>query len=230
MSVASTTSQFRPRADAWQLPIRRGDPSCREVALTFDDGPNDPNSLKIADALDRAGVRGTFFAVAKAVAARPDIVQALAARGHLIGSHAYRHRRSAALVPGYPDLARAQRTLREALGAAPAWFRPPYGFWTPFVLHAASREGLRVVNWDVIAHDWEIRDAEAIAKQVLGRVRGGSIVVLHDGRDGDLVGDRSATAAAVPRILAGLAALGLAPVRLDELLGGPAYLESAEVA
>ena len=60
---------------------------------------------------------------------------------------------------------------------------------------------------------------------MLRRVRPGSIILLHDGLDGNVTADRSVIVAALPRILDGLAKRGLQPVRLDELLGGPAYLD-----
>jgi peptidoglycan-N-acetylglucosamine deacetylase len=212
----------------WRAPIRHGARTQQRVALTFDDGPNDPHTLRVADALERAGVRGTFFVVGKAVDARPDIVAALHARGHLIASHAYSHRKIATLAPAYPELARTQRTIVARIGVAPAFFRPPYGVWTPFVLAAAARAGLRVVNWDVITSDWSLRDSARIARNIVDTVRPGSIVVLHDGGEGDLVADRSATVAALPAILAGLRERALEPVRLDELLGGPAYLPTGD--
>lgn len=206
------------------LPIFHGPRSGKRVALTFDDGPNDPYTLRIADCLEAHGARGTFFMVGKAAEARPDIARALVERGHRVANHAYLHRWRDSFVPGYPQLSRGQRAIADGAGVVPAFFRPPYGLWTTFIGGAAARQRVRTVLWDVMGKDWATLDSAAIASRVLRRAKGGSIILLHDGRDGDLVTSRAATARALPAILSGLADRALEPVRLDELLGGPAYL------
>ena len=77
--------------------------------------------------------------------------------------------------------------------------------------------------WDLSAGDWSTDDAALVAQRVLRGVRPGSIVLLHDGLDGNVGADRSVIVSALPLILDGLRARGLQPVRLDELVGGPAY-------
>ena len=65
------------------------DPS--QMALTFDDGPNDPHTLHLLDVLAKHNARATFFLIGKYVRKRPDIVRAIAAAGHEIGRHTDRH-------------------------------------------------------------------------------------------------------------------------------------------
>ena len=77
--------------------------------------------------------------------------------------------------------------------------------------------------WDVSAGDWATTSEATVARRVLSRVRGGSIIDLHDGLDGKPQVDRSVIVRALPLILDGLRARHLRPVRLDELVGGPAY-------
>ncbi|MEO9255194.1 MAG: polysaccharide deacetylase family protein, partial [Tepidiformaceae bacterium] len=103
-----------------------------EVALTFDDGPNPPFSLEIADILQQYGVHGTFFEVGKAVAERPDITKELMARGEVIGNHSYYHGAFSYLDPSYPELKQTQDVFRDKVGTCPALFRPPHGTHTPF--------------------------------------------------------------------------------------------------
>ena len=76
---------------------------------------------------------------------------------------------------------------------------------------------------DVSAGDWATDDGALVADRVLSQVRPGSIILLHDGLDGDVTSDRSVLVDALPRILDGLQARGLLPVRLDQLVGGPGY-------
>jgi peptidoglycan/xylan/chitin deacetylase (PgdA/CDA1 family) len=199
----------------------RGDP---RVALTFDDGPDDPFSLQVSAILDRHGVKGTFFEVGKAVDSRPEIARALSADGHLLGNHSYHHDYWRWLDPRYPELDRTQDAFQRHLGVCPAFFRPPHGQRTPFMLAHASDQNMVTVTWDVSASDWSSHDGAAVAQKVLDQVRRGSIILLHDGIDGTVTADRSVLIEALPIILDGLKARGLQPVRLDDLLGRPGYL------
>ncbi|MBS1838264.1 MAG: polysaccharide deacetylase family protein, partial [Actinobacteria bacterium] len=54
----------------------------RQVAITFDDGPNDTASLEVARILDERGVKGTFFEVGRAVRTLPGVARQLVADGH----------------------------------------------------------------------------------------------------------------------------------------------------
>jgi peptidoglycan-N-acetylglucosamine deacetylase len=205
--------------------ITHGDRSDRRVAVTFDDGPDDPFSLEISRILDEHGAKGTFFEVGKAIDARPEITRALYADGQLVGNHSYHHDYWRWLDPRYPELDRTESAFRRQLGVCPAFFRPPHGQRTPFMLAHVSSKGMHAVTWDVSAGDWATHDAELVARRILDGVKPGSIILLHDGIDGTVTADRSVLVAALPMILDGLRAKGLTPVRLDELLGKPGYLD-----
>jgi peptidoglycan/xylan/chitin deacetylase (PgdA/CDA1 family) len=196
------------------------------VAITFDDGPDAPYTLDVAHTLDRYGAKGTFFTVGKALEARPDVSRSLLDDGHLLGNHSYHHDAWSWLNPRYPELDATQSAFARTLGVCPAMFRPPHGTHTPFMAHAVSNDGMRMVTWDVSAGDWATGDAQLVAKRVLDKVNPGSIILLHDGLDGNPGADRSVVVEALPIILDGLRERGLRAVRLDELLGTPAYLPS----
>ena len=202
-----------------------GDRHDARVALTFDDGPDDPFTLEVSQVLDQHGVKGTFFEVGKAVDARPEIARALYEDGHLVGNHSYHHDYWRWLDPRYPELDRTQAAFRRQLGVCPAFFRPPHGQRTPFMLAHASSKGMHTVTWDVSAGDWATNDPALVAQRILDHVKPGSIVLLHDGIDGTVTADRTVVVKALPMILDGLKAKGLTPVRLDELLGRPGYLD-----
>lgn len=195
------------------------------VALTFDDGPSDPWTLRIADVLDGYGVAGTFFVVGDNADAHPEIVRELVKRGHLVGNHSQRHRKRDAIFEWrYSELERAEGSIAGAAGVCPALFRPPNGFHTPWQLRAVSAHGMRTVGWDVQPSDWERPPGDKIVQRVLERVRPGSIVLLHDGDDTRRQTDRSSTVAALPGIIEGLRARGYRFVRVDELLSTQPYL------
>ena len=202
-----------------------GDRRVHDVAITFDDGPDDPFTLEYAHVLDAHGVKGTFFEVGKAIDARPDITRALLADGQLLGNHSYHHDYWGWLNPAYPELADTQAAFERAIDKCPAFFRPPHGQRTPFMLARVSDEGMHAVTWDTSASDWTDTDGARVAQHILDHVKPGSIILLHDGLDGNVHADRSVLRVALPLILDGLAARGLRPVTLDQLLGVPGYLD-----
>jgi peptidoglycan/xylan/chitin deacetylase (PgdA/CDA1 family) len=194
------------------------------VALTFDDGPNVPYSLRIADVLESRGAQGTFFLVGKAIDAEPAAARELMERGHLVGNHSYHHDYWRWLDPGYPELDRTQDAFERHLGVCPALYRPPHGQRTPFVSAQVASEGMRTITWDVSGLDWSLADGDEVARRILARVQPGSIILLHDGLDGFADADRQVVLDALPTILDGLEERGLRPVRVDELVDVPDYL------
>ena len=175
-----------------------GPRSGNEVALTFDDGPNPPFTLEIASILEAHGVRGTFFEVGKAVVQRPDITKQLIARGHTVGDHSYYHGAFSYLNPAYPELDKAQTAFKDAVGTCPALYRPPHGTHTPFMSDKIDSDGMTLINWDVSAQDWIETDPQRLATNILARVKPGSIILLHDGIDGNIGADRSVILDALP--------------------------------
>ncbi len=203
--------------------VTHGSRSSHMVALTFDDGPNAATTLPLMQMLDANHVKATFFIVGKALDAYPNIVRALVEDGQLVGNHSYHHDQWRWLDPRYPELDRTQDAFARHHLPCPAWYRPPHGQRTPFIARLVHDHHMRMVLWDTAAGDWATNNARLIAHRVLSHVRGGSIVLLHDGLDGNPHANRAVILRAVPLILAGLRAKGLHPVRLDRLLGGPAY-------
>jgi peptidoglycan/xylan/chitin deacetylase (PgdA/CDA1 family) len=203
--------------------VNHGPRQVRQVAITFDDGPNAGATLALGAILDRTHAKGTFFTVGKALDARPDISRALIADGQLLGNHSYLHDSLRWLDPGYPELARTQKAFKRRLGVCPAFFRPPHGQHTPFMADVVKDHGMTMVGWDAAGGDWATRDPGLVARRILGKVRPGSIILLHDGLDGDVTTDRSVVVKALPLILQGLKTRHLKPVRLDRLLHKPGY-------
>ncbi len=194
-----------------------------EVAITFDDGPDVTATPAIMKILDAAHVKGSFFVVGKTLDTSPQVVRDLVADGQLVGNHSYHHDEWRWLDPRYPELERTQQAFAREIGTCPIWFRPPHGQRTPLMARVVKDHGMRMAMWDVSVSDRGTNDARSIADKVLESVRGGSIIDLHAGLDGTSRAHRAAVVAALPLILDGLRARNLRPVRLDTLVGGPAY-------
>ncbi len=210
--------------------VRHGPRSTNEVAITFDDGPNASATPQIMQILDQYNAKATFFVVGKQLEAEPQIVRALYNDGDLVGNHAFHLDDWRFLDPSYPELERTQQAFARTVGTCPVWFRPPHGQHTPFMANVVRKHNMRMAMWDVSAGDNHETDPQELANNVLAKVRGGSIIDLHDGIDGKPHADRSVVVKALPIILSGLQARGLQPVRLDELMGGSAYQTCAKTS
>ncbi len=192
----------------------------RDVALTFDDGPwsYTPRVLAV---LERMHARATFFVVGRLAKDHPGLVRREYAAGMEVGSHSYSHPYQPPFDrQPHPTILREIRWGRGVLariGPAPTLFRPPGGSFSAYVVEAAGAYGERIVLWSVDPADWRPGvTAGQIASRVLGAVRPGSIVILHDGG-----GDRSATVKALPRIIRGIRKRGLHLALIDPERHGP---------
>jgi peptidoglycan/xylan/chitin deacetylase (PgdA/CDA1 family) len=194
-----------------------------QVAITFDEGPDVSATPAILKILDAAKVKGSFFVVGKTLDTSPQVVRDLVADGQLVGNHSYHHDEWRWLDPRYPELERTQKAFGRLMGTCPVWFRPPHGQRTPLMARVVKDHRMRMAMWDVAVSDRGKNDPKAIADKVLAAVKGGSIIDLHAGLDGTSSAHRAAVVAALPLILDGLRTRGLHPVRLDQLVGGPAY-------
>lgn len=179
-----------------------------QLALTFDDGPNDPHTLRLLDVLAKHNARATFFLIGKYVRQRPDIARAIQAAGHEIGNHTYSHPSLIFVTAARlrQELEDCRKALEDALGAATALFRPPFGGRRPNVLRTARALGLLPVMWSVTGYDWNAKSPEFIVGKVtsgleLGGRRLGEIVLLHDGGHLAFGTDRGHTVEATRQLL-----------------------------
>jgi peptidoglycan-N-acetylglucosamine deacetylase len=179
------------------------DKKSKHLALTYDDGPNDPHSLRLLEILAKHNVRATFFVIGRFVQQRPDIVRELAKAGHVIANHTFTHPqlilRSGEQVR--EEILRCQRAITDAVGEHSNLFRPPFGGRRPVTLRAVRELGLRPVMWNITGYDWTAPPAEHIERKVTERVRGGNVILLHDGGHKDLGADRSSTVQATDRLI-----------------------------
>jgi peptidoglycan/xylan/chitin deacetylase (PgdA/CDA1 family) len=179
------------------------DKKSKHLALTYDDGPNDPHTLRLLEILAKHDVRATFFLIGRFVQQRPDIVRELAKAGHVIANHTFTHPRLI-LRSGKQvreEILRCQRAIADAVGEHSNLFRPPFGGRRPVTLRAVRGLGLQPVMWNVTGYDWTAPSAEHIERTVTARVRGGNVILLHDGGHKALGADRSSTVKATDRLI-----------------------------
>jgi peptidoglycan/xylan/chitin deacetylase (PgdA/CDA1 family) len=175
----------------------------KQIALTYDDGPNDPHTLRLLDVLAKHHVCATFFMIGRYVRQRPEIARAVLQARHLIGNHTFTHPllifKSAAETRS--ELLDCRKALTDVLGEHSNLFRPPFGGRRPATLRIARELGLETVMWNVTGHDWNAPPASEIEKKVVRQMRGGDVILLHDGFHKAICADRSQTVMATDSLV-----------------------------
>jgi peptidoglycan/xylan/chitin deacetylase (PgdA/CDA1 family) len=175
----------------------------KQIALTYDDGPNDSHTLKLLDVLAKNSVRATFFMIGRYVRQRPDIARAVAQAGHVIGNHTFTHPllifESAAQTR--TEFLGCRSALQDVIGKHSNLFRPPFGGRRPATLRIARELGLQPVMWNVTGYDWNAPPAMVIENKVARQMRGGDVILLHDGGHHTMGADRAQTVIATENLI-----------------------------
>jgi peptidoglycan/xylan/chitin deacetylase (PgdA/CDA1 family) len=183
----------------------------REVWLTIDDGPDEKDTPRILDLLDRHRARATFFVVGARAARHPELVAEIVRRGNEVAHHTQSHPVGTFWCA---SPSRVRRELDECLavlagiGIRPRWFRAPVGIKNLCLREALRQRGLIYVGWSARGYDCLSRDPERVAARLLKRVEAGAILLMHEG----LSVDARVRVEALSRLLDGLEARNLACV------------------
>jgi peptidoglycan/xylan/chitin deacetylase (PgdA/CDA1 family) len=192
----------------------------RQLALTYDDGPNDPHTFRLLEILARHHVRATFFLIGRFVRQRPDIVRELIQGGHVVGNHTFTHPLLTfqSAVEVRKQLRDCRAALQDAIGEHSNFFRPPFGGRRPAVLDSARRLGLEPVLWNVTGYDWNAPPAEVIERKVQKQIRGGDVILLHDGGYRQMGADRSQTVLATDHLISRYGSQGYEFVTVQQMI------------
>jgi peptidoglycan-N-acetylglucosamine deacetylase len=207
-----------------------------KLAITFDDGPNPSITPKLLDLLDRRQVNATFFVVGKFVRECPGLLKEIHARGHVIGNHTDTHPNLFFCGPEetHQELQLCTEAIRNITWGNPRWFRPPFGYRSPWLGKIAHDLDMRIVMWSLLPGDWRSKTVEWLNERLqpiatnaqrlkgdsqLPKHSGGDILCLHDGDHRHLHGDRSNTLAALEFWLPRWRDLGLEFVTMNQAFG-----------
>ncbi|EHQ59208.1 polysaccharide deacetylase [Paenibacillus dendritiformis C454] len=198
--------------------ILNGPGTKREIALSFDDAPDDNFTPKVLDVLKSEGVKATFFVVGNRIEKHPDIMKRIVEEGHILGNHSYNH----ANLPKLSDaefreqIIKTDQLIREHTGYIPNIVRPPYGNISENQIKWLASQKKKVINWNVDSLDWKGLDAEEVKTNVLAHVSPGAIILQHSA--GGTGQDLSGTVVALPEIIRTLKNDGVKLVTIPELL------------
>jgi len=197
--------------------IMGGDPSRRQIALTFDDGPHPDCTPGILKALADARAKATFFLVGEKAEQRPDLVKAEFAAGHSVGNHTYHHVNLTRIPPRLvaAEIQACGDVLQAATGVKPHLFRPPGGDYSLAVATTANSLGYTLVLWTDDPADYADPPAKVLMTRTLDWARNGGIVLIHDGVP--------ETVRLLPLLLKDLQARGFEFVTIDQMLKQPGH-------
>lgn len=206
--------------------FQHGSRTQRKIALTFDDGPNDPSTADVLDVLASYNVKATFFCVGINASRFPQLVKRAYDEGHIVGNHSMYHSRKSGLVL-HEDahIDECTETLRDILNVTPLLYRAPWGWLTPWETNRLMHRNFSIIGWDVYTYDWQIPSppGEEIAEQAHHDTKPGSIILFHDGIAGIYEATKPTTVKAIAQLIPALQAEEYEFVTVPELLNIPAY-------
>ena len=200
--------------------FRRGQTE-REIALTFDDGPDPEYTPELLDLLKRHGAKGTFFVVGENADKHPDIIARIHEEGHILAIHNYVHKSNWLMRPSTVkrQIQRTSDAIERVTGIKPKYYRPPWGIVNLFDF--AKKGRIQIVLWTSLFGDWSAKvGVEKLYRRMRRKLRPGEVFLLHDcgttfGADRDAPAN---TIAALSRILEDGRKLGLTFVGIDEMI------------
>lgn len=195
-----------------ELPVYCVERPDKVLAISFDASWGADKTIAILDILDQYKVKTTFFLVGGWVDKYPDMLKAIAERGHEIGNHSDSHPHMSQLSQQAikDELRIMSDKVEKLIGVRPTLFRPPYGDYNNRVIEVARSEGYEAVQWSVDSLDWKDRGTADIIKQCTYRVANGDIVLFHNDSN-DIVN-------ALPTVIQHYQGLGYTIIPVSEIL------------
>jgi len=158
-----------------------------QIALTFDISWGKENVQPILEILRQENIKATFFLSSPWAEKNVELVKAIVADGHEIGSHSRRHVDLNTLSEA--ELAKELDVSKEVLerisGKRINLLRPPNGAYDSQVIALCNARGYHVIQWSVDSLDWKKPGAQAIINNVVnGRQKNkgaspGDILLFH---------------------------------------------------
>lgn len=178
----NATQDYLQQFDAYFV----GDTSQKVIYLTFDAGYENGCTAQILDVLQKHEAPAAFFLVGSYIREHGDLVQRMAAEGHIVGNHTNSHPDMSAIGDKQSfqaELQAVEQAYQELTGEdLPRFYRPPQGKYSEANLQQAQELGYHTIFWSLAYVDWQ-EEAQPSREEAFGkllpRVHNGAIVLLH---------------------------------------------------
>jgi len=158
----------------------------KQIALSFDDGPNREYTLQVLSTLALYNAPATFFVIGKNIQGNESILKQIDAEGHIIGNHSYTHSFFVDFksLQGFRnELNQTAESVFKIIGKRMKLFRPPYGVTTPNLVKAANVLNYSIIGWSIRSFDTTADTAQIISQRVQTQIKPGAIILFHDTSD-----------------------------------------------
>ena len=154
----------------------------KNIALTFDDGPDAIFTPKIIELLHYHNIKATFFLLGKNIAKNPEIVKELIKQNHEIGNHSYSHKTLIFKSPKYirKEIEKTDQILSTSGLEKTKLFRPPYGRFCIPLLLVLRKMKKKMILWNIGPKDFKAKNSNEIIARIEKKLKPGSIIVLHE--------------------------------------------------
>lgn len=151
----------------------------KQVALTFDDGPDVTTTPKILKLLSEYRAKASFMVWGQHAVKYPELVLDIQHAGHAVGNHSFTHQSLVGLTDQEvtAELRKTDKVLEEIIGQTATFYRPPYG---DINHHIAQLVDSAAVIWSLDSEDWKTKEKTAIVTRVENNVKDGDIILMHD--------------------------------------------------
>ena len=186
----------------------------KEVVLTFDDGPWPGNTPRVLKALADQCTKALFFTIGKHAGWHPEILKAVKAAGHTVGTHTWSHlnlnSKKLTEQQAKDEIEKGFSAVKLALGTNPApFFRFPQLQHNPAMVSYLGTRNVAMWSTDLDSFDFRKgATPEKIVDTVMSKLDklGKGIILMHD--------FQKHTGEALPTLLARLKAGGYKVVQI----------------
>ncbi|MFB0843257.1 polysaccharide deacetylase family protein [Paenibacillus oleatilyticus] len=189
----------------------------KQVALTFDDGPDNKYTPQVLDILKQHEVKATFFVVGRQVVNHPDVLKRIHDEGHSVGNHSWDHANLTKLSADQiqKEIKSTDEAIEKVIGSSTPMVRTPYGAVNASIKRSLTSAGRQLVFWTVDTKDWSGAAPADMVELVRNRTKNGGIILMHSfgGKNGKL----DNTVEALPHMIEALKQDGYAFVTVPEL-------------
>ena len=153
------------------------------IYLSFDDGPSIVTTPHVLQVLSQFGARATFFTIGYNVVRYPQLIEQEYLQGNSVQNHTYDHISLKGTNQDVfnSEVNRDQAAITSADGVAPACVRAPYDDFNQETIDRLHAMNMNLIGWNIDSNDWRNPGVPQILQNVLGSVKSGDIILMHDG-------------------------------------------------